>query len=260
VIESAEMSIPARLRGAWMDRSLDYDAVVDLDRETVRIAYDPLQPQVMELPVSSLDGAVFADDLLTLYFTTGKKVSLYGADALEGLRQRIEAAACAFPEQTLSLRNFGSERSAPGSDHDRWFEALLTARRVAEESHAVETQRRAFDAGRLGRHAQITREGWAAERFDAPADRRALEAELEEIAIPYGAALFRLEDAALALRQASDARQFAEWRIWQVSVRVVFRAADETWAAVVPVLADSRGAKGAFWRRLLRQPAVRGAS
>ncbi|MCC7054068.1 MAG: hypothetical protein IT355_12460 [Gemmatimonadaceae bacterium] len=253
-------SIPARLRGAWQERSLDYDAAVELTATALQIAYDPQDPKVVEVSLDSLDGATLEHGVLSLCLATGKKVVLSDSAYLDGLRLRLEAAVCAFPAQTLSLRAFGSERSAPGSDHDRWFEALLTARRVAEESRTIETQRRAFDAGRLGRHAQLTREGWAADRFEAAADRRALAAELEEIAAPYGSALFRLEAAALALRHASDATQFGVWRGWAEAVQGAFRSADETWSLMVPVLADSRGVRGAFWRRLLRRGGAGGAT
>ena len=172
---------------------------------------------------------------------------------LDGLRNRLEAAVCVFPAQTLSLRGFGSERSLPGSDHDTWFDALLTARRVAEESRTIETQRRAFDAERLRRHVRGTIDAWAVARFDEAADRRALVAELEELAAPYVAALEAMEAAAVVLRQAPFSGQFEAWRAWTQTVQRAFRAADDSWALMVPVLCDLRGAKGTLWRRLLRR-------
>lgn len=243
--------LPARLRGAWQDRTLDYDAAVQLDGGALRIAYDTSEPKLINVAVDDLLGAAWQDGVLSLHVQGGGTVTLSDSPHLDGLRNRLEAAVCVFPAQTLSLRGFGSERSAPGSDHDQWFEALLTARRVAEESRTVETQRRAFDAPRLMRHAQVTRTAWAAARFDGEADRRALEAELEEIAAPYSVALRQLEHAALRLRQATDDRQFATWRRWTGTVHNAFRTADEVWALTVPALCDSRGAKGALWRRLL---------
>lgn len=259
-MSAPDTAIQARLRGAWQDRALDYDARLTLDERVVHIDVETDTPQRVAVPVDALAGAAVADGVLALHLVDGRRLVLYGSPHLEGLRHQLEAVTCDFPSQMLSLRHFGSERSAPGSDHDRWFEALLVARRVAGESRTIETQRRAFDAGRLGRHAHVTREGWAASRFENAADRRALEAELEEIAIPYGTALFAVEAAALALRQADEATQFAEWRIWQATVRTAFRAADEVWAAMVPVLADSRGAKGALWRRLLRRSGAGGGA
>lgn len=254
---SGDGVLPARLQGAWMDRSLDCDAQVQLDAHTLRITCDTALAAI-ELPVLELRGAVLRDDTLTIYGKGGVTVSLSQSPHLDGLRNRLEAAVCVFPAQTLSLRGFGSERSAPGSDHDAWFEALLAARRVAEESRTVETQRRAFDASRLTRHAQVTRDGWAAARFDAAADRRALAAELEEIALPYSVALRQLDHAALRLRQAPDERQFETWHGWTGTVQRAFRAADDVWALTVPALCDSRGAKGALWRRLLRRRAKGG--
>lgn len=245
-------TFPARLHGSWHDRSLDYDAAVQLAGRTLRIAYDDATRMVMEIPVDHLHGAVSEHGELRLHRDDGKVVTLSGSPHFDGLRNRIEAAVCVFPAQTLSLRGFGSERSAPGSDHDRWFEALLTARRVAEESRTVETQRRAFDAERMTRHAHATREAWAADRFERAPDRRALVAELEEVSTGYVAALRRMDELAAQLRHAPDAEQFERWRDWTGTVHQVFRAADDTWTAMVPVLADSRGAKGAMWRKLIR--------
>ncbi len=252
--------LSARLHGAWDNRALDYDATIQLDGSALRITYDPSAPTRIDLAVDQLRGAVFADDALALHVTGGGTITLSGSPHLDGLRNRLEAAVCVFPAQTLSLRGFGSERSAPGSDHDRWFEALLTARRVTEESRTVETQRRAFDAPRLTRHAQLTREGWAAARCDAAADRRALEAELEEISLPYSTALRQLEHAALRLRQSPDELQFDVWRRWTGMVQRAFRSADDAWALMVPVLCDARGSTGTFWRRLLRRNESGGGS
>ncbi len=243
--------LSARLHGAWDNRALDYDATVQLDGTALRITYDASAPKAIDLTVDQLRGAVLADDVLALHVTGGSTVVLSGSPHLDGLRNRLEAAVCVFPAQTLSLRGFGSESSAPGSDHDRWFDALLTARRVSEESRTVETQRRAFDAPRLARHAQLTREAWATARSDDAADLRALEAELEEIALPYTTALRQLEHAALRLRQAPDELQFDVWRRWTGMVQRAFRTADEAWALMVPVLCDPRGSSGSLWRRVL---------
>ena len=248
----SDATLPARLHGNWHDRTLDYDAAVQLAGRTLRIAYDEATRMVLEIPVDDLAGAQSSEGELRLYRRDGKVVTLSGSPHFDGLRNRLEAAVCAFPAQTLSLRGFGSERSAPGSDHDRWFEALLTARRVSEESRTVETQRRAFDADRMIRHAQATREAWAAERFQRLPDRRALVAELEELGTEYLTALRRMELAAAELRHAAAATQFEAWRAWTETVHRAFRAADDSWTAMVPVLADSRGAKGTLWRKLIR--------
>ncbi len=251
--------LPARLHGACQGRELDHDAAVQLESGVLRIAFDAAEPKAITVGVDELQGASLRDGSLALHVLGGDTVVLSDSPHLDGLRHRLEAAVCIFPAQLLSLRGFGSERSAPGSDHDQWFDALLTARRLAEESRTVETQRRAFDAARLIRHAQVTRAEWAAARFEGEADRRALEAELEEISAPYSHALRQLEHAALRLRQSADDRQFETWRRWTGTVQRAFRAADDVWALMVPVLCDSRGSKGALWRRVLRRPKPRPA-
>lgn len=245
--------VTARLHGAWHDRNLDYDAEVQLDAGVLRIAFDAAHPKLITLPVDDLLGADVQDGVLQLHTADGRVTALSGSPHLDGLRNRLEAAVCVFPAQTLSLRGFGSERSLPGSDHDTWFDALLTARRVAEESRTIETQRRAFDAERLRRHLRATIDAWAAARFDEAADRRALAAELDELSAPYVAALGAMDAAALVLRQAPAGAQFAAWRDWTATVQKAFRAADDVWSVMVPVLCDSRGAKGSMWRRLLRR-------
>ena len=63
----------------------------------------------------------------------------------------------------------------------------------------------------------------------------------------------QLEHAAMRLRQAPPELQFETWRRWTRIVQRAFRAADDVWTLLVPVLADSRGAKGSFWRRILRR-------
>lgn len=250
---SDERLVPVRLRGAWQDRSLDYDAAVQVGEGLVRIAFDAADPKTIEVAIGDLQGAALQDGVLTLHPTSGRPVVLSDSPHLDAVLNRLIATVCQFPSQTLSLRAFGSEGSAPGSDHDRWFEGLMTARRVSAESRTIDTQRRAFDANRLARHAQITREAWAADRFEGAADRRALAAELEETAMPYSRSLLALEAAALGLRSATDDVQFAVWRHWLVRVQETFRSADDVWTAMIPVLADSRGARGALWRRLLRR-------
>jgi hypothetical protein len=258
VTPSGEHPLPVHVRGTWGSRALDQNALVTLDATALLVTSESEPTERLVMPLEQLRGAERRDDLLTLSVADGTTVVLSGSSHLDGLRNRLEAAVCTFPAQTLSLRGFGSERSAPGSDHDMWFDALLTARRLAEESRTVETQRRAFDSARLGRHAQQTREAWAAARFEDPADKRALEAELEELAAPYFSALRQLEHAALRLRQAADDVQFATWRRWTATVQRTFRAADDVWMLSLPALADSRGVKGSFWRKLLRRGEQRG--
>jgi hypothetical protein len=255
VTHAGAAALAVRLHGAWQDRSLDYAAEVLLSDTSLLMLTPATTPTPIEFAFNTLSGAVLRDGVLTIWQQDGTTVSVSGSSHLDGFRRRLEAAVCVFPAQTLSLRGFGSESSAPGSDHDRWFEQLLLARRVAEETRTIETQRRAFDPVRLRRHAQQTREAWAAARCAAhPADQRALIAELEELATGYATALDGLERWSVGLRAAAEGpSEFVVWRSWTESVHRCFAAADEVWSRAVPVLADARGASGALWRRVLRR-------
>lgn len=158
-----------------------------------------------------------------------------------------------LPEFTRSLRAL-AQPSAPGSDHDVIFAPLLEARRAAHKASSVEQQLAAFDAGKLER-------GWRgaiaslSERRHSKSlpDRRALAAELELLAAPVWRELAVLKTHADALRLAKLEARHGLWTVWVDQLRVIFRVADAWWELALPVLADPRGRRGAFWRRVLRQ-------
>jgi hypothetical protein len=158
-----------------------------------------------------------------------------------------------LPEFTRSLRAL-AVASAPGSDHDVIFTPLLEARRTAHKATSVEQQLAAFDAGKLER-------GWRgaiaslAERRHSKSlpDRRALAAELELLATPVWRELAELKNRAERLRLAKAEARQADWALWVAQLHVIFRVADAWWELSLPALADPRGRRGAFWRRVLRQ-------
>lgn len=161
----------------------------------------------------------------------------------------------ALPEFTRSLRAL-AQPSAPGSDHDVVFAPLLEARRAAHKARSLEQQLAAFDAGKLER-------GWRdaiaslAERRHAKSlpDRRALAAELELLAAPVWRELGVLKGREEALGLSPADSRHAAWSRWVEQLHVIFRVADAWWELSLPVLADPRGRRGAFWRRVLRQGA-----
>ncbi|MFL5574454.1 MAG: hypothetical protein ACJ79S_00565 [Gemmatimonadaceae bacterium] len=193
---------------------------------------------------------------LTIFLGHGDVAELTGPPALRGTARALENAACALTEQTLALRALGSPRARPGSDHDRFFGPLLAARRGAERAGCAVDRVASFDAPALRRTLTDTLRALAAERFpDTPPDRRALEAELRDLAEPLESALDRLAAAADAVRASGDDARFARWREWAGAVHDVFAAADAAWLAWLPALGDSRGRRGRLWRRLLRRGA-----
>ncbi|GJG87987.1 hypothetical protein tb265_31680 [Gemmatimonadetes bacterium T265] len=171
----------------------------------------------------------------------------------------------AIPELTRALRAFASHRGAPGSDHDRYFAPLVDALRSARDAVAadgVAPWRAAarVDAEAIANAVRATCAALAEERSAgaAPA-RRALEAELVELAEPLFAALADVGTAARALAAAPEAARPAAWNAWTAAFGRAFAAADACWEASLPALADPRGGVGRLWRSLLRQRGVRGA-
>jgi len=156
-----------------------------------------------------------------------------------------------LPEFTRSLRALAVP-SAPGSDHDAVFRPLIQARTAAHKVQALEGQLAAFDAARLEREWRevIARLAGARHQRSAP-DRRALEAELDALAAPLWKALAEMQRAAVSARKAPADGRVQAWERWTEAVQLVFNAADDWWRAALPVLGDSRGRRGALWRRVL---------
>jgi hypothetical protein len=160
-----------------------------------------------------------------------------------------------LPEFTRSLRAL-AVASAPGSDHDVIFAPLLEARRAAHRATSLDQQLAAFDASRLDRAWRSAIATLAERRFPTSApDRRALVAELELLAAAVWTALVALKGASERTKLARPESRRAAWEAWVAELQALFRTADAWWEQCLPVLADPRGRKGAFWRRVLRQGA-----
>jgi len=164
----------------------------------------------------------------------------------------------ALPEFIRGTRSVG-EPSAPGSDHERVMRPLRVARRAALEARTLEAQREAFDPAGLERAWRALITEFAVERHPRSApDQRALAAELTQQGATVWAALEELSVAAGWARVAPSepASVAAEARArWIAAVHALFTAVDRWWGAIVPVLAEDTGRRGAFWRRVLRRSA-----
>jgi hypothetical protein len=241
--------------GIVRGRELQGAAVVELDAGEVVLVGDAVRPLSsngrLTFVIDSLDGARADGDQLTLFLQGGDVLELSGP-RLAPLADALMREARELPEQTLRLRHFGTSKSNPGSDHDRFFGPLLAARRRAGGAATVDEQLSAFDASSLSAELQRTLHAFAADRYrrEGP-DRRALEAELFELAEPLMAAVDTLGNAALAVRAAPSDATFIRWREWAGAAQRVFAEADRWWAAALAPLANSRGRAGRFWRRLL---------
>lgn len=214
----------------------------------------------LALAVELLDGARYAAGVLELHLQDGDAIALVGDARLESVMRELGRRAYAVPELTRSLRALGARRGVPGAEHDRFFGALLAARRAAEGALSADAVRAAFDPPALrGAIIQRLRE-LAAERYPAdPPERRALEAELLDESASLLAGLDALHDAARALAGSADAERFARWRAWQRALQSVFERADACWLTLSVVLAEGRRSDRARWR-WRRSPRSRGGS
>lgn len=166
-----------------------------------------------------------------------------------------------LPELMLSLRSFGSRRGAPNesgsfdAEQERFFAALLDARRMAAQAIGRAQVVAAFDARQLEAAIDGAIREFAAARCAAQAPaRRALEAELFEIVEPLRDALTVLASLAAAIPPGQNTLPGDEqWALWLAQLRVVFRVADASWPPLRDALASSPAVSASGrWRLISR--------
>ena len=210
---------------------------------------------VSVIEFASLAGGEAIATRAVLHHAAAGSLVLESPQARE-LLESLANAACTIPELMAHLRVMGSLRAKPGSDHDRWFAALLEARRRAHESATPAARRAAVDVPALRAALEATIEAFAFARHKRSApDRRAFAEELRDLAVGYVAALDQLGVASEALARTAPAERFVRWHEWVEALRRVFTEADAAWEEALPVLADSRGGAGRLWRRVLKRGA-----
>lgn len=164
----------------------------------------------------------------------------------------------ALPDFIRETRSVGAP-SAPDSDHARVMRPLLAAYQVAHEARTIEGQLEAFEPVGLEQAWSALIIEFASERHpDSVPDQRALVAELTEHGTEVWAALAELTVASRWARVAAAEQDAvaAEARArWIDALGGFFTAVDRWWGAIVPILAESAGRRGAFWRRLLQRSA-----
>ena len=206
----------------------------------------------LTVPCGALDGVEVRGEDVSLFLAGGSELELEGGGRMIAAARELVARSCAIPEITRALRALGA-RQTLGREQEMLFGPLLAARRRAERASEMRTRLAAFEAAALREACEEALRDAATRRFpDEPPDRRALAAELHELAHAYMAALDRLEQSAAAVRAAPDALQLRRWREWTAAVAALFSAADRLWLAWAPVLAGEPGRRLAWWRRLGR--------
>jgi hypothetical protein len=256
--ESSPQPTPFVVRGLHRGAELSGRGSLELGERALTLVVAGSRPswqRPIVIGYDGLDGARLDGDHLAVFLASGDLFEIAGSPDVVPLARELMARVCSLPELTLRLRGLGSGRANPGSDHDRFFGPLLAARRLLAERRSPRQQVEALAAARVRRMYDRLLTEFAAERFpESPAERRSLEAELDELAEPLMATIDALEAAEQALRTAADDVRFARWRSWAAAVQHTFDEADRLWIAALPALSGERGQRGGgrFWRRVLR--------
>jgi hypothetical protein len=234
--DSPHAPIPVTVRGLWRGRELYGEGTLTVLEEGVLLC----RPDTMlRMRHTDLEGVAHRPGELALFLAGGDVLEMFGGARLAAVERVLVRRACFMPEFTRALRAVGTPETRLGAEHDRFFGPLLTARARAQKLDDFASRAAAFDAEALGAILEATVRAFAAERHpDSAPDRRALEAELFEIAEPLLASLPALRDAGARLAAADDATRFLAWRGWLDAVRRVFAEADRCWATVRPVLGE----------------------
>jgi hypothetical protein len=244
--------LPVALGGGVAGVVLEGDGALEVLDDAVRIE---APPEEVIVAMSGLEGVGFRDGRLTLYLHHGDIIEASGSARLAAVSREIISQVCTLPELTRPLRGLGSRRGQPGSEHDRFFAPLLLARRKGERASDSRGRLRAFDAAGLETALDQTISELARSRHPKRSpERRALEAELLELAVPLRAAIDALHAAsrgALA-EDAPPETMFLRWRSWCRAVEVVFAQADRAWLSFVRVVGPPPPSRRPIWRRLLR--------
>lgn len=220
----------------------DGSAVVDDDAIIVSVRASADQRPI-RLPLASVDAVSVSGDELHLSLRDGTRMVLVSAYA-EHLCDDVLVRCRAMPEVTSALRAFGSRRGqrstrdASASDQQRFFGPLLEARRQAGAAGGPLAVMAAFEASAIAEALSSALASFAVERHGetGPA-RRALEAELVDVAEPLSLALAAMGKAALEAGVEIDNLRL--WRAWAGQVRATFETADRVWLEIDAVLDTS---------------------
>ena len=247
--ELLEGRFPVEASGSWRGIALAGDHVLELTAEDVALVAPG--GERVALPLGTLDGVAWVDGVLALAFAQGT-IALRGEARLAAAARDVVARACEPGELTLALRELGSHRHGGGELQRHYFEPLLAARKKLARAADPRGQLAALDARALtAQYEDFAHHVGARSGGLAPADQRALEAQLDEAIAPLLAALRALEDKATALRTSGSERNVAAWREWARGVAHVYSCADRCWPAVSRLLGEWRpGPRPSLWRRM----------
>jgi len=191
----------------------------------------------VRVPFSTIDQIGVEGEDVVVALLDGARIEVLAESSPDEFCDNLLARCCALPEITRALRAFGSRRrqrdrrGGGAAEQQRFFAPLVEARRVAAKATVPHEVVAAFDAAAMAKAFDEILAGFATNRFSdyAPA-RRALEAELVDLAEPLHDALRALEVAGVAARGAP--RDLHVYRQWYARLRDAFAAADRAWLAL----------------------------
>jgi hypothetical protein len=212
------------------------DSVVVIDEHSVNISIPETgHEQPLRVPLASIETVTSTTEEIELVLRDGTKITFVATNT-PPLHEELLVRCRAVPELTSALRAFGSRRGHRGvrksatQDQQRFFAPLLDARRQAVAAKTPSAAMAAFDATALTTAFDTALRELAAQRYgdNAPA-RRALEAELVDLAEPLHAELERLREAA---KRASSSEDLKVWRAWTRQLSATFEVADRVWISM----------------------------
>jgi hypothetical protein len=191
----------------------------------------------VRVPFTTIDTIDVEGDDVIVALLDGARIEVVAESTPDELCDHLLARCCALPEVTRALRAFGSRRrqrdrrGGGATEQQRFFAPLVEARRSAAKATVPHDVIAAFNTAAMIAAFDETLASFATSRFGdyAPA-RRALEAELVDLAEPLHDALRTLEEAGTAARGAP--RDLHAYRQWYARLRDTFEAADRAWLAL----------------------------
>jgi hypothetical protein len=218
---------------------------VTLDDETITIIASAGDERSARVRLATIDSVHVTSRVLTIELRDGTHLRLFG-DRLVELRATLLESCRTVPELTRALRAFGSRRGqrsarATGAEEQhRFFTPLLIARRAASVAITPADVISAFDADALSHGFNAAIDRFAEERFrESPPARRALTAELSDLAEPLLASLDALRVA--AKDAIGDLDNLRRWREWAGALRGTFETADRVWLGLDAALDAVQG-------------------
>jgi hypothetical protein len=231
--ESLHVAV-TRIDGSWGAARHSGPARLSLTNEALLI--EGPAGESVRLAWIELSGGALRSGALTLHGASGS-ATLEAQSGLDSAWAALLAHACALPEFARGHRALGSRRGGSPGAQARFLAPLLQARKRLEDERDLDMRVAAFEARTLRERIESALQQIARDAYpDSHADRRALQAELEESMEVLFASLDALGDAGEAYRRAAEHVRFNAWREWVAVAARVFAAADAAWCEAAKLI------------------------